>query len=271
MPGLDLPSLRLHEAMHYAMKAGGKRLRPALLVSVAEGRSPVADPWPAAFAVEAFHTYSLIHDDLPAMDNSPTRRGKPTLHMLYDEATAILAGDAFLNLSFETLSWNYRETPEVSCGLIRELSLTGNSHFLIGGQMEDILAEKKSPDPQTLDFIHRGKTAALLSACLKMGGWLGGYGEDERKALGDAGVSAGVAFQIIDDILDATSTAENLGKQAGADAASGKTTWVSLHGLEQARIDANRWTMQALDGLRKADCRIPLLEDLLMEMRDRSC
>jgi geranylgeranyl pyrophosphate synthase len=238
LPGPLEPSARLHEAMRYSMMAGGKRLRPVLVLAAwrlfdAPGR---ADPLPAAVAVECVHTYSLVHDDLPCMDNDDLRRGRPTAHRAFDEATALLAGDALLTRAFGIIGESYRGTPALAAALVRELADAAGSRRLIGGQMEDLLAERAAgAGPDLLRFIHLNKTAAMIEASLAMGGLCAGAPEAAVDTLRAAGRDLGLAFQIVDDILDATSDTATLGKTAGKDAKAGKATYVSVHGLGAAR------------------------------------
>jgi geranylgeranyl pyrophosphate synthase len=248
---------RIHEAMRYSMQAGGKRLRPVLLLAAARLRgAALHDPLPAAAAIECVHTYSLIHDDLPCMDNDDLRRGRPTCHRAFDEATALLAGDALLTHAFVLLSSHYPTDPDLAQTLVRELAAASSSARLIGGQMEDLLAEKQPAPPPgadaaaagaQLDYIHLNKTAAMIEAALVMGGHCGGLlASNEIDALRDLGRDLGLAFQIMDDILDATADTATLGKTAGKDARAGKTTYVTLHGLETARRAAAARTQAAL-------------------------
>jgi geranylgeranyl pyrophosphate synthase len=226
---------RLHAAMRYSLEAGGKRLRPVLILAAAEafGAKPSA-ALPAAAAIECLHTYSLIHDDLPCMDNDDLRRGRPTAHKQFDEATALLAGDALLTHAFALLATEYPPSPGLA--LVRELAGAAGSQRLIGGQMEDLLAEKKpNATADDVEFIHHNKTAALIEAALVMGGLIGGANEDGLATLRTAGRHLGLAFQIVDDILDATADTAALGKTAGKDATADKTTFVKLHGLAHAR------------------------------------
>ncbi|MDR2675589.1 MAG: polyprenyl synthetase family protein [Opitutaceae bacterium] len=262
---------RLHQAMRHSMQAGGKRLRPVLLLAAARLRgAALHDPLPAAAAIECVHTYSLIHDDLPCMDDDDLRRGRPTCHRAFDEATALLAGDALLTHAFVLLSSHYPAEPALARTLVRELASAASSTRLIGGQMEDLLAEKHplapaaappgrpaetqppAPDAARLEFIHLNKTAAMIEAALVMGGHCGGlFASDEIDTLRDLGRDLGLAFQIVDDILDATADTATLGKTAGKDARAGKATFVTLHGLETARRLAAARTQSALDTLRR--------------------
>jgi geranylgeranyl pyrophosphate synthase len=233
---------RLHTAMRYTLEAGGKRLRPVLVLAAAElfgvARGDEAAV-PAAVAIECVHTYSLIHDDLPCMDNDDLRRGRPTAHKAFDEATALLAGDALLTHAFALLAENY--PGKLGRALVRELADAAGSRRLIGGQMEDLLAEKKSATSvDEVDFIHLNKTAAMIEASLVMGGLVGGAKEQAIARLRDAGRHLGLAFQIIDDVLDATADSATLGKTAGKDAKANKATYVRLHGIEKSREQAAR-------------------------------
>ena len=247
---------RLHTAMRYSMQGGGKRLRPTLLLAAADlcqahgapgTVSPShRDPLPAAVAIECVHTYSLIHDDLPCMDNDDLRRGRPTAHKAFDEATALLAGDALLTHAFALIATAYGNEPNVAQALVQELADAAGSRRLIGGQMEDLLAEKKNDATAAeVEFIHLNKTAAMIEASLVMGGLIGAAREDELAGLRLAGRHLGLAFQIIDDILDATTDTEQLGKTAGKDAKAGKATYVKLHGLEKSRELAADHTARA--------------------------
>jgi geranylgeranyl diphosphate synthase type II len=249
LPAAGTRPARLHAAMRYSLQAGGKRLRPVLVLATAEVCGGKADAaLPAAMAIECLHTYSLIHDDLPCMDNDDLRRGRPTVHRQFDEATALLAGDALLTHAFALLAENYPD--KLAAALVRELADAAGSRRLIGGQMEDLLAEKKTDaTTEELEFIHLNKTAAMIEAALVMGGLIGGANEDSIAALRLAGRHLGLAFQIIDDILDATADTATLGKTAGKDAKAGKTTFVRLHGLDKSRQLAEEHSTAALTAL----------------------
>jgi geranylgeranyl pyrophosphate synthase len=247
---------RLHEAMRYSLQAGGKRLRPVLALAAAELFETSAEAAvPAAVAIECVHTYSLVHDDLPCMDNDDLRRGRPTAHKAFDEATALLAGDAMLTHAFAMLAAHYANNPALAVALIRELADAAGSRRLIGGQMEDLLAEHKSDATSAeLEFIHLNKTAAMIEASLVLGGLVAGATENHIVSLRRAGRDLGLAFQIIDDVLDATADSATLGKTAGKDAKADKTTFVKLHGLDASRrmarerSDAARVAFQELPG-----------------------
>jgi geranylgeranyl pyrophosphate synthase len=288
-PGNTRPS-RLHQAMRYSLEAGGKRLRPVLLLATAElfagatcrgddivpPRPPSApalppthiDPLPAAVALECVHTYSLIHDDLPCMDNDDLRRGRPTAHKQFDEATALLAGDALLTHAFALLSNHYPAA--LAIALVRELAEAAGSRRLIGGQVEDLLAEKRADaTPDELEFIHLNKTAAMIEAALVMGGLISGTTDPNLATLRRAGRHLGLAFQIIDDILDATADTATLGKTAGKDAKAGKATFVKLHGLEASRRFATEQTKAAIDALRQLPAEPDFLTALAANMAQR--
>jgi geranylgeranyl pyrophosphate synthase len=242
---------RIHEAMRYSLQAGGKRLRPVLAIAAAELFRTPGPPLPAAVALECVHTYSLVHDDLPCMDNDDLRRGRPTSHKQFDEATALLAGDALLTHAFLLLSTHYAATPALATALVRELADAAGGARLVGGQMQDLLGEKKADSTAAeLEFIHLNKTAAMLEASLVMGGLVGGADDASLARLRQAGRHLGLAFQIIDDVLDATADSTTLGKTAGKDARVGKTTYVSIHGLDTARRFAAEHTDAALAAIR---------------------
>lgn len=251
LPPATAPSARLHEAMRYSMTAGGKRLRPVLVLAASRlAGPPRADAVAAAVAVECVHTYSLVHDDLPCMDNDDLRRGRPTAHKAFDEATALLAGDALLAQAFVILSSSYRHEPALACALVGELSGAAASTRLVGGQMEDLLAEGRPVlGPDALRFIHLNKTAAMIEASLAMGGLCAGLDTPELDALRVAGRQLGLAFQVVDDVLDATADTATLGKTAGKDARAGKATYVSVHGLESARRIARELSDDAIGRL----------------------
>ena len=242
----------LHDAMRYSMNAGGKRIRPILVFAAHEIFPSDLDPLPAAIAVECIHTYSLIHDDLPAMDDSALRRGMPSCHIEYDEATAILAGDAFQPLAFELLSNSYSNIPEISIDLIKILSSNAGSRKLVGGQMQDLLSEGQEPNENELSYIHSNKTAAMIRASLEMGLKLGkeGFNEKKLEEISQVGHSLGLAFQAIDDLLDITQTTSRLGKDADHDSHNGKITWISLKGESEARKLAIKHSEDALNFLK---------------------
>lgn len=248
----------IHEAMRYSLDAGGKRMRPILLIAagtlfqkdVPEGAGNIEALLPAAVAVECLHTYSLIHDDLPRMDNSDLRRGKPTCHKVFGETMALLAGDALLTHALTLPTIAYASVPAKATKLTRILGTLSDSQHLIGGQVEDTLGEKEVMTAERLAYIHQNKTAALISAALLMGATLAEIPENLRERvenlLAEFGSAIGVAFQIIDDILDETSDAGTMGKPVHADEANQKTTYPRLHGMEKAKADATHLTERAL-------------------------
>lgn len=233
---------RLHAAMRYSMEAGGKRIRALLLISASELFPSRIDPIPAAVAIECLHTYTLIHDDLPAVDDSAMRRGRPSCHVQFDEPTALLAGDALLTHAFKLLAHAYRGQPALANTLVGILAEASGSTRLIGGQQEDIENEQKAPDADTLRYIHENKTAALLTAALEMGLSFCQPNASQVQLIKEVGYHLGMAFQIVDDILDATSDPAVMGKPVGHDAAAEKSTYVALHGISGARAEAKKHT-----------------------------
>ena len=242
----------LREAMRYSLLAGGKRLRPILCLAACElagGEAELA--MPTAVALEMIHTMSLIHDDLPAMDDDDLRRGRPTNHKVYGEAVAILAGDALLTRAFEMVSLRSPGVPpDRLLKVVGELSLVAGAPGLVGGQVVDLESEGKDVDLDTLEYIHLHKTGALLSACVITGATIGGADEELISALRVYARGIGLAFQIIDDILDITASSEVLGKTAGKDLVADKTTYPKLLGLEESRRRADVLVGEAKDVLR---------------------
>jgi geranylgeranyl pyrophosphate synthase len=262
---------RVQQAMRYSLRAGGKRLRPVLALAAAElgGEARGEDALPVAAALECIHTYSLIHDDLPCMDNDDLRRGLPTCHRAFDEATALLAGDALLTQAFVILGEAYSDRPALAAALLREVAGAASGPRLIGGQMQDLLAERTPASAADLEFIHLNKTAALLEASLVCGGLAGGLAPEAVENLRRAGRHLGLAFQIVDDVLDATADTAALGKTAGKDARAGKTTYVSIHGLDTASRLAAAETARAGEALRALPGDTTFLLALAARMLDR--
>jgi geranylgeranyl pyrophosphate synthase len=269
LPKAETRPARLHAAMRYSMEAGGKRIRPALLFAASELFASEADPTAAAVAIECLHTYTLIHDDLPSIDDSELRRGRPSCHTQFDEATAILAGDALLTYAFQLLAREYGVLPSLATGLITELANASGSECLIGGQQEDIENEGKALDADTLRYIHENKTAALLTAALKMGLAFSQPNETQTQHMQEAGYHLGLSFQIVDDILDATSDPEVMGKPVGNDAAAAKSTYVALHGIEGAHAEAKGHTEAALTALESLGGNNQTLLELVRELETR--
>ena len=250
LPKATVKPVTIHKAMRYSIFVGGKRLRPILCLAAAEacGGQP-ANALPHACAVECIHTYSLIHDDLPCMDDDDFRRGQPTSHKVFGEGVAVLAGDALLTVAFEILARS-RETSRYKMpALIKELAVASGSLWLIGGQVADLEGEGKKLGGEELKFIHRAKTAALLTAAIRLGGMSANATAAQLKNLTVFGQSVGLAFQVIDDILDVTQTSEKLGKSAGKDVAAQKATYPAIFGLEKSRKEAHRLTLQAREAL----------------------
>jgi geranylgeranyl diphosphate synthase type II len=253
----------IHKAMRYSLFAGGKRLRPALCLAAAQacgGREQ--DALPLACAVECIHTYSLIHDDLPAMDDDDFRRGKPTNHKVFGEGIAILAGDALLTQAFE-IAAKARSWPRYSHQtLILELAQASGSFQLIAGQVADLEAEGEPISATQLKYIHERKTSALLCCAARLGGMSANCTAAQLRALTDFGYNVGLAFQIIDDILDVTQTSEQLGKTAGKDTAARKATYPSILGMEKSRKVAGKLTQRAFDAARVFGSKAAALEAL---------
>ncbi len=259
----------VHEAMNYSLRAGGKRLRPALLLAAFEAFPSDNDPLPAAVAIECLHTYSLIHDDLPCMDNSDLRRGQATCHKKFGETIALLAGDALLTHALTLLADAYAATPALAANLVSELGNAASSRKLIGGQVEDTIGERGEATAERLDFIHENKTAALITAAIVMGFRLGNAPQSAIDAARAAGREIGIAFQIIDDILDETSDAATMGKPVGADAENGKLTYTRFHGMEKSRARAKELSQSAISRLKKIGGNADFLVALVAEMSAR--
>jgi geranylgeranyl diphosphate synthase type II len=263
LPPESMPPESIHKAMRYSLFAGGKRLRPVLCMAAAEAVSD--DPAGiehAACTLELIHTYSLIHDDLPAMDNDDMRRGRPTCHKVFGEAMAILAGDGLLTLAFLLLA-QLDCDPVRRARLAEELALgSGTVGGMIAGQVHDIEGEGKHATFSLLESIHRAKTGALLRASLRMGGIYAGADEEQLAALSCYGDHAGLAFQIVDDVLDVEESSETLGKTAGKDAKQKKITFPAVYGIERSRAMAEEERMAAHLALRPFDDRADRLRQL---------
>ena len=263
LPRATVQPATLHRAMRYSLFAGGKRLRPILVLAAAEAcGGAVEAALPAACAVECIHTYSLIHDDLPCMDDDDLRRGRPTSHKVFGEGVAVLAGDALLTVAFEILA-QAKATPRHPLAvLIRELATASGSRWLIGGQVADLEGEGKKLTGSELRYIHRCKTAALLTASIRLGAMSANATPGRLVGLTEFGQALGLAFQVIDDILDVTQTTEKLGKTAGKDVAATKATYPSIHGLERSRTEARRLTAAAHRALRPLGSRGARLREI---------
>jgi geranylgeranyl diphosphate synthase type II len=254
LPAADEMPASLHNSMRYSVFAGGKRVRPILLLAACEAvGGDISRAMPAACAMEMIHTYSLIHDDLPAMDDDDFRRGNPTNHKVFGEAVAILAGDALLTEAFVLMSrleWGTRVAPERVLAVIHEIARAAGSYGMVGGQVVDMESEgEKEIDLATLQYIHTHKTGALIRASVKAGALLGGADDAGVAAVTRYGEAVGLAFQIADDILDVEGTTEELGKDAGSDEARGKATYPALVGLADAKRRAAELVEIALEAL----------------------
>ena len=256
----------VHEAMRYSLFAGGKRVRPILAIAAAEALGARSSGLlPLAGALELIHTYSLIHDDLPAMDDDDFRRGRPTCHKVYGEAVAILAGDGLLNRAFEVLS-DPRRTKAVPANrlvaIIKEISAASGVLGMVGGQVVDMESEGREIDFPTLEYIHTHKTGALIRASVRVGALYAKASEKRLRALTRYGELAGLSFQIVDDILDITGKREEIGKNIGSDLKKGKRTFPSFFGLEGSRLRAKEVGDKAIDALRDFDHKADPLREL---------
>ena len=241
LPSEAAPPLTIHRAMRYSVMAGGKRLRPILVIAGAEAVGGAATMvMPTACALEMIHTYSLIHDDLPAMDDDDYRRGRLTNHKVFGDATAILAGDALLTLAFRLIADNADlvRDARVIRDVVAEVADAAGTAGMVGGQVVDIESEGKAISAETLEYIHRHKTAALIRASLRVGARLAGGDAAAVTAISEAGSDLGLAFQIVDDILDVEGSLEELGKTAGSDERKQKATYPGIHGREASRRQA---------------------------------
>jgi geranylgeranyl diphosphate synthase type II len=270
LPSAKTKPATLHQAIRYSVFAGGKRLRPILTLAASEvcGGSPDA-ALPAACAVECIHTYSLIHDDLPCMDDDDLRRGRPTSHKVFGEGIAVLAGDALNTLAFEILAQAPGTPRYTAAALVAELAHASGSRWLIAGQILDLEHEGKPITPATLQFIHQAKTSALLSCAIRLGAMSANASPAKLEALTLFGQSLGLAFQVIDDILDVTQSTEKLGKTAGKDQSVSKATYPALFGLEKSRAIAGRLTQKAQQSLRPFGKKADLLRALADSMLAR--
>jgi geranylgeranyl diphosphate synthase, type II len=264
VPDERVEPVSIHRSMRYSLFAGGKRIRPILAIAAARAVSDSpAGVEHAAATLELIHTYSLIHDDLPALDNDDLRRGQPTNHKVFGEAMAILAGDALLTLAFEVLSRLKGVSAESKIRMVEELSrASGTVGGMIGGQVNDIEGERKPPTRLLLESIHRAKTGALLRASVRIGAIYAGAGEGEMAALSAYGEHVGLAFQIVDDVLDVEQSSESLGKTAGKDEAQQKITFPAVYGLEQSREMAEAERLRAHTALRMFDGRADRLRQI---------
>jgi geranylgeranyl diphosphate synthase type II len=236
--------------MRYSLFAGGKRLRPILCVAAAQAcRGKIHNALPLACALECIHTYSLVHDDLPSMDDDDFRRGRATCHKIFGEGIAVLAGDALLTIAFEIVSHAKTSRRYDMSTVVRELAIAAGSQKLIAGQVADLEAEGKNVERRELQFIHENKTAAILRTSVRLGAMSANADAKKLSAITTFGQRLGLAFQVVDDILDVTQTSEILGKSAGKDVAAKKATYPAVIGLEKSRMEAKRLTREAHNAL----------------------
>ncbi|MBP7052380.1 MAG: polyprenyl synthetase family protein [Phycisphaerae bacterium] len=261
----------LREALRYTLSSPGKRIRSALVLWCCElvaGRDNAAARLAAA-AIEMVHTYSLIHDDLPAMDDDDLRRGRPTCHKAFDEATAILTGDGLLTLAFEVLADGVSD-PSLAVNLVRELAQAAGPAGMVAGQVADLRAENKAGTVEVLEYIHTNKTAKMFRCATLMGAWCGGANARQRESLGRYGLKIGLGFQIADDILDVSASSEQLGKTAGKDVAAAKCTYPAVVGIEKARELAHALAHEAVAELEPFGARADVLCHLATVLLDRN-
>ncbi len=246
LPKENVAPPTIHRAMRYSLFAGGKRLRPILTLAAAEacGGKPIA-ALPLACAMECIHTYSLVHDDLPSMDNDDFRRGRATCHKVFGDGIAILAGDALLTVAFEIAAGAKPSRRYSVADFLREITSAAGSRKLIAGQVADLEAEGRKATRVELRYIHENKTAAMIATSVRLGAMSASASEKQLRAITRFGRALGLAFQVIDDILDVTQTTEKLGKSAGKDAAARKATYPAVIGLEASRAEAKRLTASA--------------------------
>jgi geranylgeranyl diphosphate synthase type II len=274
LPSIETYPSIIHKAMRYSTLAGGKRIRPILAISSCEavGGNP-EDVLPFAAAIELIHTYSLIHDDLPSLDNDDYRRGKPTCHKKFGEAIAILAGDALLTLAFEIMA-EYGAKREVDSRLISqiiyEVAFAIGTSGMIGGQVVDILSENRKVDAPTLQYIHTHKTGNLICVCLRIGALLGKANKEQLRLLTQYGEYIGLAFQIVDDILDIEGSKEKMGKDTESDLSKNKLTYPSVYGLEESKKWATQLSKEAISSLESFDYKADPLREIAKFIIKRS-
>ncbi len=262
----------LHRAMRHSVFAGGKRIRPILCLEAAAAVCPeeAEQALDVGCALEMIHTYSLIHDDLPALDNDDFRRGQPTCHKAFGEATAILAGDALLTLAFEVLARHGPPAAERRAAILADVSqAAGTFNGMIGGQMVDLESERRPVDAATVEYIHRSKTGAMIRAAVRSGALAAGAPDDQLAALSEYGAQLGLAFQIVDDILDVEGSSQKLGKTAGKDAAQQKATYPAVHGLARSRELATTRIQKAVAALEALGPRGRWLREIALYVGER--
>ena len=266
----DNPQNIIYKAMRYSVFAGGKRLRPILMMNTCKMcGGDVNEVIPFACALEMIHTYSLIHDDLPAMDNDDLRRGMPTSHIKFGEATAILAGDALLNKAFEVVSQYNGNNPQRAIKAMNMLAVSSGTEGMIGGQIVDMESEGKDITLDELKYLHLNKTGAIIRSACTVGALMGGASDGEIKAVDEFAQNLGVAFQIQDDILDVTGDEKELGKPIGSDAREGKNTFMALYGLERCGAYVHELSEQAAAAVDGAFADSAFLQQLARSLADR--
>jgi geranylgeranyl diphosphate synthase type II len=270
LPQESVKPTTIHKAMRYSLFAGGKRLRPILCLAAAEAAGGKIDnALPFACALECIHTYSLVHDDLPSMDNDDLRRGRPTCHKVFGDGIAVLAGDALLTIAFEIVS-RAKPTRRYDMSiLLREVAVAAGSRRLIAGQVADLEAEGHQTDREQLRYIHENKTAAILTTSVRLGAMSANANPKQLDAITKFGRTLGLAFQVIDDILDVTQTSEKLGKSAGKDVTAKKATYPAVIGLNKSRAEARRLTRQAHNSLSIFDGKAEALHTLANYLLER--
>lgn len=276
IPDIDNRALKLKESMEYSLSAGGKRIRPVLLLASCEyAGGDISDAIPAACAIEYIHTYSLIHDDLPAMDNDDLRRGKPTNHKVFGEDIAILAGDALLNSAFEIVinkALSFQDIVKSKNHMRAAYHIARNAgvYGMISGQVADVLNQSSNCTDDLISFINERKTARLIEAPVIAGLEIAGADESTIRNFNEFAYYMGISFQIVDDILDITGTAKELGKTPGKDARDDKFNYVNLHGIEKAREYLDKTTANALDAINEYDAKADFFRDLLIKLKNRT-
>ncbi len=276
IPNIDNKSISLYESMKYSLTAGGKRLRPVLLLAACEfAGGDIREAVPYACAMEYIHTYSLIHDDLPAMDNDDLRRGLPTNHKIYGDAIAILAGDGLLTTAFEAINKDmmlYFDEPEKMRKRINasyEIAKGAGCRGMVAGQVSDIEAEENDCSNEMLEYIHINKTGALIKSAIKAGLYLGNPSSDMLAQLDIYAENLGLAYQIADDILDEVGTTDELGKETGSDKKKNKTTYTSINGLDEAKERLEQLTEAAVEAIADYYDNAEFFRDLVLELKDR--
>jgi geranylgeranyl diphosphate synthase, type II len=270
LPRESVKPITIHKAMRYSLFAGGKRLRPILCLAAAEAcGGKIDNALPLACAMECIHTYSLVHDDLPSMDNDDFRRGRRTCHKVFGDGIAVLAGDALLTVAFEIVS-RAKPTSRYNMSiLLGEIAVAAGSRKLIAGQVADLEAEGRETNRDQLRYIHENKTAAILTASVRLGAMSANGNAQGLTAITKFGRALGLAFQVIDDILDVTQTSEKLGKSAGKDVAAKKATYPAVIGLNRSRTEAKRLTRQAHNALSMFGAKADALHALANYLLER--